>query len=161
MRHFLLNGNFSYIPFALRDLSFEGYFLSKIGLKKKTKMKETSFRRKKFFYYKRIKIKGTFCGPTVRCEEQLKAFTVNSRQCCQLVSICALGYPFLSERHCFGLAITCNNPCKLFCCPRHLFMGSGKIKWRSKKNDYKKMLFEFYTYLHYCLHSNAANNLEA
>ena len=97
MRHFLLNGNFSYIPFALRDLSFEVYFLSKIGLKKKTKMKETSFRRKKFLYYKRIKIKGTFCGPTVRCEEQLKAFTVNSRQCCQLVSICALGYTFLSE----------------------------------------------------------------
>ena len=72
-------------------------FLSKIGLKKKTKVKETSFRRKKFFYYKRIKIKGTFSGPNVRCGEQLKAFTVNSRQCCQLLSICALGYPFLSE----------------------------------------------------------------
>ena len=65
------------------------YFLSKIGLKKKTKMKETSFRRKKFFYNERIKIKGTFSGPNVRCGEQLKAFTVNSRQCCQLVSICA------------------------------------------------------------------------
>ena len=104
LRHSLLNWNFSCIPCALRDLSFEVYFLSKIGLNKKTKMKETSFRRMKFFYYKRIKIKGTFCGPNVRCAEQLRAFTVNSRQCCQSVSICALGYPFLSEATLFRVS---------------------------------------------------------
>ena len=58
-----------------------------------------SIRRKKFFYYKRIKIKSSFSGQNARCGEQLKASTVNLRQGCQLVSICSLGYPFLSEAH--------------------------------------------------------------
>ena len=172
-------------------MSYEVHFLSKIGLKKKPKIKERSIRRKKFFYYRRIKIKSTFSRPHVRCGEQLKAFTVNLRHGCQLISICALGHPFLSEAtfrhqrfkhlkksllfsvvqqlsrdvHVLGkdyLFRASNNLHKLFCCPRHLSCGSGKINWRNnEKNDYKNIVSEFYTYLHYCLHSNATNNVEA
>ena len=32
---------------------------------------------------------------------------------------------------------------------------------KQKKNDCKKIVSEFYTDLYYCLHSNAANNVEA
>ena len=62
---------------ALRDSSQEVYLLSKIGLKKTTKLKETSILKKQFFYNKRIEIESTFSGPNVKCGEQLKAFTVN------------------------------------------------------------------------------------